>query len=141
MTAAVPYSAEYEPPCPVLTIRVAAPSGGAAFALLAVVDTGADITLVPEALARTLDLPVVSHVRIAGVTGAAARADVLAADIDLSGNRVLAEIVAFGNEAIVGRDLLNRLVLRLDGPRGILEVKGRPVSRPSGSRKRRPRNV
>jgi predicted aspartyl protease len=103
-------------------LRLAAPRGGAGIALLALLDTGADVTLIPERLVRTLDLPVISQVRVAGLTGTAVSADVLAVAIELFGRSFLAEAVGFGGEAIVGRDLLNRLVLRLDGPRRMLEV-------------------
>ena len=119
----IPYSADYEPPCPVLTLRLASPLGGApGVGLVAVVDTGADMTLVPERVARVLGLPVVSHIRVVGVTGTAEGADVFAAAIELAGWDLLVEVVAFGEETIVGRDLLNRLVLRLDGPGQLLEI-------------------
>ena len=118
----IPYSAEYEPPCPVLTLRLASPPGGAGVGLIAVVDTGADMTLVPEPVARILGLPVISQIRVAGVTGTAERADVFAAAIELAGTHLLVEVVAFGKETIVGRDLLNRFDLRLDGPGHLLDI-------------------
>ena len=144
MTASLPYSTAYDPPCPVLTLRVAAPRRADGVALVGLVDTGADMTLIPETLGRSLGLPVVSRLGITGVTGIAERADVVAATIELAGRRVLAEVVAFGDETIVGRDLLNRLMLRLDGPGRRLEVdasktdrRRAPISR--AGRPRRPR--
>jgi predicted aspartyl protease len=116
------YSTDYDPPCPVLALRVAAPLEGSAVALVAVVDTGADVTLIPQPVAALLGLPAIAQARIAGVTGPAQTADLFAATIELAGRTVLAEVAAFGAEAIIGRDLLSRLVLRLDGPRGLLEL-------------------
>ena len=118
-----PYSADCEPSCPVLPLRVALPLGGAGVGLVAVVDTGADMTLIPEPVARILGLPVISQIRVAGVTGTAEGADVFAAAIELAGKNLLVEVVAFGEETIVGRDLLNRLVLRLDGPGKLLDIR------------------
>jgi predicted aspartyl protease len=118
----IPYSEDLEPPCPVLAVRVAAPPDGAGIGVVAVVDTGADVTLIPEAAARLLGLPAVSEIRITGVTGVAETADVCAAVMELAGHRGLAEVVAFGSEAIVGRDLLSRFVLRLDGPRQVMDI-------------------
>ena len=131
----IPYSAEYEPPCPVLTVRLASPPGGAGVGLVALVDTGADMTLVPEPVARILGLPVISQIRVTGVTGTAEGADVFAAAIELAGKNLLVEVVAFGEETIVGRDLLNRLVLRLHGPGKRLEVR---AARTVRRRKRKP---
>ncbi len=136
MTTTVAYSTEYDPPCPVLALRVAAPQQPAGIAVVGLLDTGADLTLVPATLARTLDLPVVSRIRIAGVTGAVDHADVVAVTVELFGRILLAEAVAFGADTIVGRDVLNRLVLRLNGPRRILEVEDARASTPSSPRSR-----
>jgi predicted aspartyl protease len=109
----------------VLPLRLAAPQGGAGIAVVALADTGADVTLIPEILARSLDLPVVSRVRIAGILGAAESAEVLAATVEFAGRSFLTEVVGFGRESIVGRSLLKRLVLRLHGPQGVLFVDAR----------------
>ena len=130
----IPYSADYEPPCPVLALRLTSPRGGAGVALAAVVDTGADITLIPEPVARALELPVTSQIRLAGVTGAAEGADVCAAALDLAGKSLLVEVAAFGEETIVGRDVLKRFVLQLDGPAALLEIVGDRIV-PGRSRK------
>jgi len=92
--------------------------------LLVLVDSGADCTLIPQATARALRLPPIDEVWIEGVAGAARRATVHAARIEFARMRGLARVVAFGDEAILGRDLLNRAVARLDGPRLKLSLTG-----------------
>lgn len=130
MTGQVPYSEEYDPPAPVLSVRLGSPSGGTGVHLVALVDTGADLTVMPVAVVRSLSLPVVATTRVAGVTGTT-RANVHAALLDVGGASRMAEVVALGAEAILGRDVINQWVLALDGPRRVLEIRAgrRRVSR------------
>jgi predicted aspartyl protease len=123
------YSTAYEPPAPILLARVAPPVGGHGVAVLGVVDTGADLTVIPESVAKELGLPLVSRIRVVGVTGASAAAPVRAAAIDVAGSRHLVEVACLGDDAILGRDLLNRMVIRLDGPRQSLEIGARGAKR------------
>ena len=112
-----PYDDTCEPAAPRVPLRVAAPSSGAAIVLAALVDTGADGTFIPERVATQLGLPLVDHLTVEGVAGGRAPARVYAATVELGPLRTLCRLVAFEDEAILGRDLLNRLVVLLDGPR------------------------
>lgn len=97
-------------------MRLAAPGSEDSIVLRALLDTGADCTLVPRETARALRLPVVDEIWIEGIGGEARRAIVHAARIEFARISCLARVVAFGGEAILGRDLLNRTLARLDGP-------------------------
>lgn len=99
------------------------------------VDTGADCTLIPVKLARSLRLPVVDKAEIQGVGSKAQTANVHAARIRLGSLRVLARVVALGDECLVGRDILNRLLMQLDGPGQIIQVTSRPATRPKRPRR------
>lgn len=98
-------------------LRVASPLGTTAVAVPALLDTGADSTVIPQSLARRLRLPAVGIVRVTGVTGTIRRSHVYAARLDVGGLSLVARVVGLGREAIIGRDLLSRLVVSLDGPR------------------------
>lgn len=100
-----------------MPLRVGVPGSGDATLLHALVDTGADCTLVPFHVARALRLPVVDETSIEGIASEARRVMVHAARLEFAGVECLARVVAFGQEAILGRDLLNSTVTRLDGPR------------------------
>ncbi len=110
------YDDHFEPPAPVAPLRVHSPIGDAAILLRAMLDTGADCTAIPSEVARRLRLPAIDRVRIADVTGSRRSVTVHAARLDVAGLSVLARVVALGDESIVGRDILNRWFLGLDGP-------------------------
>jgi len=130
MTTRFAYDAGLEPPAPVIPVRISTPVGDEAVMLPMLVDTGADCTLVPLPIVRQLGLPEVDVVGITGVGGVRRRATVHAASIEVGGLRLLARVVAFVDEAILGRDVLNQAVVTLDGPGLALSVADR-------SRKRR----
>ena len=133
MKASFRYDERLEPPGPALPLRLAAPGAEAGVVFPVLVDTGADCTLVPQATARALRLPAVDEVSIEGMGGLVRRATVHAARVEFAGVRCLARVVAFGSEAILGRDLLNRAVAVLDGPALTLSVTSAPERRRSAS--------
>ncbi|MEA2626393.1 MAG: hypothetical protein QOD06_2438 [Candidatus Binatota bacterium] len=117
MTRRFVYDESADPPAPVLPLLLAAPESEESVLVTALVDTGADCTLVPADVVRRLRLPVVDRLLVEGLGGATRRAPVHLALVRVAGDRCLARVVAFEREAILGRDLLNRLTLSLDGPR------------------------
>jgi predicted aspartyl protease len=132
----LPYSAAFRPPAPVLNVRVGAPGQEPMLGLVALVDSGADLSVLPLAAAQALALPQISTTRIRGVTGVEERTAVHAATFEVAGTSVLAEVVGWGDEAIIGRDVLRRFVLELDGPREVLTI-----SAPAAPAKRRLKRV
>lgn len=120
-----PYDSSRRPPAPVLSLRLRGPNTEPVVVLTALVDTGADITVIPQNLARRLGLPFVRGIRILGVGGFSRHATVHSAEVEVAGMRDILEVVAFGSEALVGRDLLNRWVVRFDGPSQLLGIEAR----------------
>jgi len=129
MTRRFAYDPAREPAAPVLPLGVAPPLSNATVLLRGLVDSGADCTVVPVAIVRQLELPVAGRVEVAGVMGAARRMPVYAAAAELPGLRTIVRILAMGTEAIIGRDLLNRMVARLDGPAAAVSVERPPRRR------------
>jgi predicted aspartyl protease len=85
-------------------------------------DTGADCSVVPASLARALALPRVGRVAVRGVTGVPLVAPLCAAVVRIAAHERTVEVAAFGDEAILGRDLAAALLARLDGPRARLRI-------------------
>ncbi len=118
-----PYDPSFTPPAPVVPIRVGLPGTGAAgVAVRALVDSGADLTVVPRGVAAQLRLPAVGEVSLSGVGRSSVRAVLHAARIEAAGREFLLEVLAVGDDALVGRDLLNRCVVTLRGPDGVVEI-------------------
>jgi predicted aspartyl protease len=117
------FNEAFEPPAPVLPVHVSGVAAHTPAVLLPMlVDTGADCSLIPVRLARTLRLPVVDELNIVGVGNRAQRVSVHAARLRVGRMRLLARVAALGDEALLGRELLNLIVMRLDGPEKMLHL-------------------
>jgi predicted aspartyl protease len=116
VTARFAYDTNVDPPAPVAPVRVSRPLGEEAVLLSMLVDTGADCTLVPVSLVRQLRLPQIDVIGLTGIGGAKRRSTVHAAAIEVGELSLVVRVVAFTDEAILGRDVLNEAVATLDGP-------------------------
>ena len=122
------YSGEWDPPPPVLEIRLALP--GESFSvgpLIALLDTGADATIVPVRHLQPLEAPIADSGYLRGLRGDRSAIFTYRVDVEVAGLRLPAiEVVGddSGAEVIVGRNVLNKLRITLDGPAGVLEVTG-----------------
>ena len=119
------FSHAFEPPAPVVPVRLGAPGGPQSAALDGKIDTGTDLCSIPERLVVELDLPPIRSVRAIGVTGSARDVVVYRVDVEVDGlvfPRV--ETLAVDRTyALLGRNLLRMLIVRLDGPREWLDLR------------------
>jgi len=117
------FDVRWQPPAPVLPVHVAGVGANDPGVLVPMlVDTGADCSLISERLADTLGLPLVDRVIIQGVGGDPEPVPVYAVRLRLGSRRMLARVVAFADEALLGRDVLNSLLLTFDGPSQELDL-------------------
>lgn len=122
MSGRFDYDVSRDPPAPILPLLVGRPGLPPTISVVALVDTGADITVIPQSVARRLRLPAIGSVRVRGVGGAIQQAPLYSAVVELAGTKDHVEVLALGEETLVGRDLLNRWTVRLRGPQKQLEV-------------------
>jgi predicted aspartyl protease len=122
-----PYDRSYYPPAPVVEVQLGPP--GEPFALgpiRALVDTGADACVLPSQIVERLGLPVDSQQYLSSPGGVRQHADVYILDVGIAGVRIPGiEVAAVDSylDAIIGRIVLNKLTIVLDGPRQMFELR------------------
>lgn len=123
-----PYNPSYYPPAPTLQIRFAiAETGLSTDDVLGIVDTGADATIVPIHYLEQIEAAVEGYGRVRGHWGSATSVNLYAVDVAVE-EIVFPGILVVGDEegdeVILGRDVLNRMRLLLDGLQLQSEVVG-----------------
>ncbi len=121
-----PFNQSLSPPIPVLDVTLRNDLAGLSVGPMeALIDTGADGTVVPAMYLKDIRAPVVSQARLRyhlGVRDVFLHiADVQIGDLVLPGLVIAAD--REGQELILGRDVLNRLRLLIDGPHQITQVR------------------
>ena len=123
-----PYSRGYFPPAPILTVRLAVPEEPPRLGPhQALVDTGADGTFVPTAFLEELGAPVVyttnarPHLGVGRHRVWVYEVDVILDSLRFPGIEVVGD--DWGSEIILGRNVLNRLLVLLDGPREMTDAR------------------
>lgn len=120
------YSTRYLPPAPVLEVSfISTQTDEAIGPFTALVDTGTDVTAVPMRIVQSLQAPLARQALVAAHWGERLLVSLFTLDVRigewrLPGIDVIGD--AHGQEIILGRDVLNRLWLGLDGPALITEV-------------------
>jgi predicted aspartyl protease len=109
------YDDTFDPPAPVVPVWVGLSGLEDRVQLPGLVDTGADVSVLPEDFAER-HLPIAGVLGVRGVTGDVRDAALYRALIALAGVERTLILPALGREMIVGRDLLASLVVTLDGP-------------------------
>lgn len=120
------YDSSYAPPAPVCPIRIGVAGHEPTFGPLpALLDTGADISVVPLPLLQRIGAQQIGQGRARGVWQSARDVDVYVISLTVEGLhwRALRVVTNQENdELILGRQILNRLKLLLDGPVGLVEI-------------------
>lgn len=113
-------SRHYDPAMPVVEIALLSPEAGVApVHLTELVDTGADVTMLPINLLEATKARYAQTRQLRGVTGQALTVETFVTGIRLGPHNIYgvqAVAMPVGSEAIVGRDVINELEITLNGP-------------------------
>lgn len=120
MRASNLYDSDYDPAAPVFPIGIG-PSGEETVRreLIAFIDTGADVTMLPSDTLRGAGGRLVEEGRMRGITGEAEIVNLYSIAVHIAGitiHGIRAAAMKKNSEAILGRDVLNQLELTLNGP-------------------------
>ena len=112
------YDLAYIPAMPVVTVKIGTPDAATSLTLPALVDSGADATMIPIRHLKQVNAIKRRQVFIRSVSGRRAGAHLYTISIQFA-HYERQRINVVGNqdtdETIIGRDILNHLVVTLDG--------------------------
>ncbi|MEM7131871.1 MAG: retropepsin-like aspartic protease [Chloroflexota bacterium] len=120
------YDLSYDPAAPQLSILLRAPgTNNEGIQLNAMVDTGADATIVPKDILEELGLEQSDSLYIRGVTGHRTQVAVYDVTIEIGPftfSAVPVVATPLGSEPLIGRDILNNFSITLNGPAQVVEL-------------------
>jgi len=113
-------ASHFDPPAPVARVILRNPHTAATVSdVLLLLDTGADITLLPRMMVERLGVPLVADQRyeLMGFDGSKSFAPVVILDLLFLKRAFRGRYLLIEEErGIMGRDILNHVILLLDGP-------------------------
>jgi len=120
------YAKDVLPPAPFVHVELQNPFSDLAVSdLPALLDSGADRTVVPAKLARDLQLTAIRDIVVGGLGGAQHSLQTFRVLLQIRHNEpTRLEVIAHEGEPFIllGRDVLNQFRIVLDGPNQMLEI-------------------
>lgn len=126
----IPFSHPYDqqnfnPPAPVMEISLSIPTGQSVILKSpALLDSGADITVIPEWIVQQLQLRYVDEIIASGYDGIPKQTFIYSVKLIFNGlgDFIVRAIPSNNDHVLVGRDILNRWSLLLEGRKKIFEI-------------------
>ena len=125
LTLSYPYNKKnFNPPAPVLEVSLSIPNSQLIVKLPALLDSGADITVIPQGITQHLQLKYVDEVLAIGYDGIQKKTFVYSVQIILQGlgDFIIETITSDAEYVIIGRDILNKWSILLKGRDEVFEI-------------------
>lgn len=117
------YDEGYSPPFPVIEIEINGYSDAPSLQITTLVDSGADGSMIPLNILQAIGASYEDSVAMVGVGGTTQIVDRYLVEVKIGPFTIRSiHAVAHENEAIIGRDVLNDLSVRLNGPSFMTEI-------------------
>lgn len=114
-----PYDEKYDPAMPVVEAVLDGYAGLESKAVMAIIDSGADGTMLPIDVLEAVGALYQDTVQMRGVLGESERVDRYTVGLKLGAitlHSINSVAIPAGTESVIGRDVLNQLLLTLNGP-------------------------
>jgi predicted aspartyl protease len=121
------YDSTYVPALPVVELRIGHAQAEPTLLVRAIVDSGADATIIPVQLLRQVGARKSRQAWMCGFASPRILVDLYAVSIHLGAFEQRSLLVAAGSElkeVILGRDILNHLIVTLNGLGSAVEITG-----------------
>ena len=116
---------QFDPPAPVAYVTLRHPATGASISdVPMLLDTGADVTLLPREIIEQLGVPPIEDkvYEVEGFDGGTKLAEVVQVELVFLRRKFKGQFLLIDQPVgIMGRNILNAVMLLLDGPRGSWE--------------------
>ena len=111
------YNRQYQPSAPFVDVILSNDENGMRLEANAQIDTGADSSLVPLGLLQQISAAYEFTQTMVTADGYRQQVDLYAVRLELAGRTFYRTVVGVrgGDEVIIGRDVLNHLIMKLDG--------------------------
>jgi predicted aspartyl protease len=111
------YNTEVVPPAAFVQVQVTNPTTGASRWLSAKLDTGASMSVIPDAVVEALSLPPRSEARFYAFDGSSSVRHLFHIDLEMEGHRMaLLEVTSSSRQdMLLGRDVLNQFIITFNG--------------------------
>lgn len=118
------YSSEYDPAMPMVEFSLAVEREDEPLELRAIVDSGADATMIPMRYLKRIRATSTQKKWMRGVAGGRYRVSLHTVFIRLGNHEMYVSVVGdrVNDELIIGRDVINRLVLTLNGLASAVQI-------------------
>lgn len=121
MSISFSYDQDYRPPAPFVEATICAENQEAVYALL---DSGADATMIPESVLYNINALHLRSQTLRGVTGHPVIVEMYLIEVRIGAYSMpgIQAIASRNTDVIIGRDVLQHLIVTLDGIGSVCEI-------------------